>query len=82
MTYGAWIWESKDNKLVVKLETFGECTCGFKGMATAKDAPKFYQFCNLYKKDIASKNKGEVNARKKEYIKSICRECVIKQVEI
>ena len=81
MTYGAWLWESKDNKLVVKLETFGECACGFMGRAKANDVPKFYQFCNLYNKQDAVKNKGDVNIRKQEYIKSICKNCVIKQVE-
>ena len=82
MSYGAWLWESKDNKLIVKLENFGDCACGFKGTAKASDVPKFYQFCNLYKKQDAVKNKGEINLRKQEYIKSICRECVIKQVEV
>jgi hypothetical protein len=82
MTYGAWIWESKDNKLVCVLENFGECACGFKGMAKASDVPKFYQFCNIYKKNDAAINKGKLMNKKREYIKSLCRECAIKQVEV
>ena len=82
ITFGAWIWESENNKLVGKIEIFGNCACGFFGMATAKEVPKKYQFCNIYEKTGAIKNIGEIPVKKKEYIKSICKTCIINQVEV
>lgn len=71
--YGALVWKSKDSLMAVYLENHGECECGFKGRATARDVPRYYQFCNLYKRTETGLDK--------KLVKSICRECVINQVD-
>lgn len=71
--YGALVWKSKDSSMSVYLENHGDCKCGSNGRATAKDVPRKYQFCNLYKKSESGLSKN--------IVKSICRECVINQVD-
>lgn len=72
-TYGSLVWSNKDFSLNIYLENHGECECGFSGRATARDVPRKYQFCNLYKKSETGLSKS--------IVKSICRECVINQVD-
>lgn len=73
--YGSRVWQNKDASMIVNLENYGSCDCGFSGKATARSVPRKYQFCNLYKRNPLTGNYD------KEYAKSICRECVINQVE-
>lgn len=68
-SYSYVMWTSKDGKTEVRLQMWGSCACGESRTQRVVDIPRLYQYCNAINLDTGKR------------IKSICKKCVINQVE-